>query len=390
MRVLFVNHTSIVSGAEHSLLTLIDGLPRQMVAGLACPPGPLASMARELGVDVYLVRGTAGSMRVHPWRTAVAATELARTGVALARVVDRANVSILHANSMRACVAAVISCRLRRRGLVAHVRDCLPDSRIARSIHRFVAREADEVVAISEYVAERFRTGLSGPGPVIHVIDDPIDLRRFRPGVPGSAAISLRGAPLLAIVGQISPWKGQDTAILALSEIHHEYPDAHLLIVGEVKFDTSATRFDNRGYAAGLHRLVKDLGLVDAVEFVGERDDVPEIMSSADVVLVPSVEEPFGRTVAEAMAVGTPVVATDVGGPAEVVEDGTTGLLAPPGDPVVWSEAIRRILKHPDVASEMSRRATDVARRRFATERHVAAMMSVYESAERLSWLNER
>ena len=85
--------------------------------------------------------------------------------------------------------------------------------------------------------------------------------------------------------------------------------------MGEVKFAGLCTRLDNRGYVAGLHRLVEGLGFVDAVEFVGERDDVPEIMAQADVLLVPSAEEPFGRTVVEAMAVETPVVATNIGGP---------------------------------------------------------------------------
>jgi glycosyltransferase involved in cell wall biosynthesis len=127
---------------------------------------------------------------------------------------------------------------------------------------------------------------------------------------------------------------------------------------------------------------VRDLGLSDAVEFVGEREDIPEAMARADAVLVPSIEEPFGRTVAEAMAVGTPVVATTVGGPAEVIDNGTTGLLVPPAEPAAWSDAIRSIMEHPEKAREMGRLASEVAHRRFSVERHVAAMMEVYGSVE--------
>jgi glycosyltransferase involved in cell wall biosynthesis len=384
MRVLFVNHTGIVSGAEHSLLTLIDGLPPEVVAGLACSEGQLAEMARERGIEVHLVRGTAGSLRLHPWHTPVAVAEIALSGVQVARAARRTGASVVHANSLRASLAAGIACRIDRRGFVAHVRDSLPDSTATRLIRRLVAREADQVVAISEYVAERFRTGLSDRDVPVQVIDNPVDLGRFRADLRGPDASRSPAEPLLVIVGQISPWKGHDTAIRALHDLRGHHPNARLLIVGEVKFADSATRFDNRGYLAELHQLVRDLGLEEAVEFVGERKDVPEIMARADVVLVPSIEEPFGRTVAEAMAVGTPVVATTVGGPAELIDDGTTGLLAPPGEPAAWSEAIRRILEHPDWAHEMGRRASDVARRRFSIERHVAAMMEVYKSVESL------
>jgi L-malate glycosyltransferase len=380
MRVLFVNHTGIVSGAEHSLLTLIGGLPPGLVAGLACPEGQLAELARERGIEVHPIRGTAGSLRLHPWHTPMAVAELALGGLQLARVVRRAGVSVVHANSLRAGLSAVIARRLQPAGLVVHVRDCLPDSTTTRLIRRLVAREADQVVAISEYVAVRFRAGVGGRDVPVTVIDNPVDLERFHVERQGATA-SPSSAPLLVMVGQISSWKGHDTAIRALRDVRCHHPQARLLIVGEVKFAEAATRLDNRGYLAGLHRLVHELGLGEAVEFAGERDDIPQIMSAADAVLLPSVEEPFGRTVAEAMAVGAPVVATTVGGPAELIDDGITGLLVPPGEPGAWSEAIRRLLDDPEWALQVGRRASDVARQRFATERHVAAMMEVYAQA---------
>ena len=379
MRVLFVNHTGLVSGAERSLLTLIDGMPSERVAGLACPAGPLADMARERGICVHRVRGTAGSLRLHPWHTPVAVIEMMLSGAQVARAARRSSATILHANSLRAGLVAGIACRICDRGLVTHVRDCLPDSASTRLIRRLVAREADQVIAISQYVADRFRAGLSGRGARLRVIDNPVDLDRFHADLRGSDGSGSAG-PLLAVVGQISSWKGHDTAIRALHELRTDHPRARLLIVGEVKFAGAATRLDNRGYLADLQRLVRELGLEDAIEFLGERDDVPQIMAGADVILAPSIEEPFGRTVAEAMAVGTPVVATNVGGPAELIEDGVTGLLAPPGEPTAWSSAIRRIVEDPQWAREMGRRAGETARERFAVERHVAAMIEVYES----------
>ena len=382
MKVLFVNHTGIVSGAEHSLLALVGGLPPEVVAGLACPEGPLAEMARERGVEVHPIRGTAGSLRLHPWHTSVALGEMALSGVQVGGAARRSGASVVHANSLRAGLLAGISNRLHRHGLVAHVRDCLPDSSATRLIRRLVAREAGQVVAISQYVAERFQAGLSDRDVSVQVIDNPVDLGRFRADLRGPDVSRSLDEPLLVMVGQISSWKGHDTAIRALRDLRSHQLHARLLIVGEIKFADAATRLDNRGYLAELHELVRELGLSEAVEFAGERRDVPEIMARADAVLVPSIEEPFGRTVAEAMAVGTPVVATSVGGPAELIDDGATGLLAPPGQPAAWSRAIRSILQNPEKAREMGRCASEVARRRFAVERHVAAMMEVYGSVE--------
>ena len=380
MRVLFVNHTAIVSGAEHSLLTLIRGLPSGFVAGIACPDGPLVHMAREQGVDSYRIRGTSGSLRLHPWHTAVGLGEIGLSGVQLARAARRSGASVLHANSVRAGLTSCIACRIHDQGLVVHVRDCMPDSATTRVIRRVVAREADQVVATSEYVSQCFRAGRFQPDVRVRVIDNPVDLNRFRSDLRGPDSARRPGQPLLVIVGQISSWKGHDTAIRALHGLRLTYPDARLLIVGEVKFAHAATRFDNRGYLAELHKLVRDLGLVEAVEFIGEREDVPTIMALADVVLVPSIEEPFGRTVAEAMAVGTPVVATSIGGPAELIENGVTGLLASPGEPLAWRDAIRSILEDPGRAREMALRANHVAKRRFATQTSVAATLSVYSS----------
>jgi glycosyltransferase involved in cell wall biosynthesis len=380
VRVLFVNHTSVVSGAEHSLLTLMEALSPDLVAGLACPDGPLADVARSRGIDVHLVRGVSGGLRLRPQYALVAGYELMRSGVELADVVRRTGADIVHANSVRAGLISGLACRIRRRGLVVHIRDCLPESHTTKLIRRRIARDADQLVAVSEYVAARFRTGLPGFDAALHVIDNPVDLRRFRPMDAGPSSLGTR--PLL-VVGQITPWKGHDTVIHALQDIQLDHPGMQLHIVGAVKFAGAATRLDNPAYLGQLNRLVEELELGASVKFLGERDDVPDIMARAAAVLVPSWEEPFGRTVAEAMAVGTPVVATNVGGPAELIDDGVTGLLVPPGEPARWSAAVGWILGHPERAHEMSRKASVVAHRRFAPNAHSAAMLAVYASLRR-------
>ncbi len=143
----------------------------------------------------------------------------------------------------------------------------------------------------------------------------------------------------MAVLAQITPWKGQDTAVEAVALLRDRGLDVRLLMAGEVKFRRPLTRYDNDTYLRELRARVSALGLDDAVTFTGHRSDTPSLLRAVDCLLVPSWAEPWGRVVVEAMAMETAVVATSVGGPAELIEDGRSGLLAPPRDPVAWADA---------------------------------------------------
>ena len=381
VRVLFANHTGLVSGAEHSLLTLIAALPRESVAGLACPEGELAEKARAIGITVYPIQSSAGSLKLHPWRTPRALIEFRRAGVGLRAAAVATGASVIHANSTRTLlVAALAGRRSSLPPVVTHERDCLPSNVATRAILKIVSRRSAAVVATTQHVAERFATGVTDLA-AIEVVFNPVDLERFDPVRLTDASRAAIGQPLMAIVGQITEWKGHDTAIRALALVRERHPQARLLIVGEIRFADAATRLDNRSYLESLHRLVAELGLDGAVEFAGQRNDVPEILAGSDILLLPSIEEPFGRSVAEAMVVGTPVIATSVGGPAELIEHGRTGLLAAPGDASAWARAIEQLVDDPRVAATMAAAARSQAVERFAPARHAEAMLAIFTRA---------
>jgi glycosyltransferase involved in cell wall biosynthesis len=142
-----------------------------------------------------------------------------------------------------------------------------------------------------------------------------------------------------------------------------------------------ATRFDNDAYVAGLRRLVADAGLEDRVSWLGERDDVPELVRALDALLLPSHEEPFGRALLEAMALEVPVLATNVGGPPEVVRDGRDGYLLAPEEPAAWAAAARRLAEDPELGPRLGREGRARVIGEFAVEEHVRAMLAVYERA---------
>jgi glycosyltransferase involved in cell wall biosynthesis len=386
VRILYLNHTGNVSGAERSLLELLPALPADVSRRVATPPGPFAAAAREQGEAVVTVPAAEGSLRLHPIHTPAALGGFARSALAVGRLARRERADLVHANSVRAGLVAALARRLGAPPAVVYVHDCLPDTRVANMTRRRILSGSGVVLANSDYTAASF-AGRDGSAAVRTSYNGMVDER--------GELVSLRGAeaprraearrrlgleqsgPLIGLVAQITPWKGQDTAIEALAALRREYPDARLLLVGEAKFAARGTRFDNPAYLTRLRRLVADLGLDDGVAFLGERRDALEIMAALDVCVAPSWEEPFGRAIVEAMALGTPVVATEVGGPAEIVEDGVSGRLVPPRSPELLAVAVRELLASPELRERM---AAEGRRRvgRFSLAAHAESVVRAY------------
>ncbi len=386
MKVLFVNHTGSVSGGEHSLLSLIDGLREQGVeCTVACPVvGPLRDLAREHGAATVAVTGTDGSLKLHPLGTPRAIGQMGLAAIQVARHARRLGADLIHANSIRAGLIAGPAGRLSRTPSIAHLRDRLPPGRASRASLKLIGATCVGIVANSRFTAE----GLAQAGVEreVAVVYNPIDLDLFaapdaRERQRVRRALELATDDIvLGVVGQITPWKGQDTAIAALAQIAGRRPAARLLVVGEAKFLGTATRHDNGRYLAELESLAAQAPTRGRVEFLGERNDVSELISALDALLVPSWEEPFGRVVVEAMASGTPVIATAQGGTAEIIEDGVNGLLAPPRDAGAWATAIDRLLDDLGLRERLVRmgraRSAD-----FGVAHHVDGVLAVYASA---------
>jgi glycosyltransferase involved in cell wall biosynthesis len=387
VRVLYVNHTDVISGGERSLLTLLAALPEEVHPLVATPAGPLARAVEELGVPTTPITGTAGSLRLHPLHTPQALAELATSALRVRRAARRHRADVVHANSIRAGI--VLGLARLPVATVVHIRDCLPPGAVTTATMRLIAATATTVIANSRYTARSMLA--SAPSAAMEVVYNPVDLERFDPArierewarrrvreIAGEAA---RGDLLLGVVGQISPWKGQDTAIEALRLLVDEGIDAHLLLIGSAKFVSRATRFDNESYVARLRARIAQAGLEHRVSWLGEREDAPELMRALDVLLLPSREEPFGRSLIEAMALGVPVLATNLGGPPEIIEDGREGYLLPPLEPDAWAGAIRAIAETPALGLEMGRAGRRRVEQAFTVERHVGAILAAYRSA---------
>ena len=384
MKVLYVNHTPTVSGGEHSLLGLLGGLPASVEARVACPAGALQQAVEQLAVPVSRIVGTAGSLRLHPLHTPRALAEIALAGAQVGRLARRHGSEVLHANSIRSGLIVGLSLGTDA-SRVVHVRDCLPRALLANTTLRFIAATATIIVANSRYTARSVQD--MAPNARLEVVHSPVDLARWDPAridrARARARLGCAGERrvLLGVVAQLTVWKGQDTAIEALRLLCGEGVDAHLLLIGSAKFVDRATRLDNEAYVARLRELVERAGLQDRVSWLGERDDVPELVRALDLLLLPSSEEPFGRVLVEAMALEVPVLATEVGGPKEIIEHGREGYLLPPREPREWARAVAELAAHPERSRAMGRAGRQRVEQAFGVQQHVAAMLAVYERA---------
>jgi glycosyltransferase involved in cell wall biosynthesis len=181
----------------------------------------------------------------------------------------------------------------------------------------------------------------------------------------------------IVYVGVLIPRKGVHHLVNAFARIANDCPQTRLVIVGEE---------ENRTYAVELKEQVKKLGLNGRVQFVQAmpQAEFAAWLRRACVFVLPSVSEGLGRVALEAMATGTPVIGSNVGGISDMVKDGATGFLVSPGDEGALAEKLRWVLEHPEESQAMGRRARRFAERFFSTDAYIESYRQIFATAQGL------
>lgn len=178
------------------------------------------------------------------------------------------------------------------------------------------------------------------------------------------------GVPLITTVANLIAYKGHMDLLEAASAVHRRVPRAKFLLVGR-----------DGGMEAELRKLISELGLEDTVIFAGPRSDIPGILSSTDIMVLPSHEEGFPNVVLEGMAAGLPLVVTDVGGNPEAVESGESGLVVPARAPGELAAAIIQLLSRPDFAGQLGQAARKRVETCFSLDSMIMQMEQMYIEA---------
>jgi glycosyltransferase involved in cell wall biosynthesis len=246
-------------------------------------------------------------------------------------------------------------------------KDTSPPGRL--DAEALIAREADRIVATSNEERHELIT-MGGDPSRISVVPCGVDLDRFRPD--GAVEPRPRQRPRVVVVSRLVERKGIGNVIEALAMLD----DVDLVIAGGPPRDALAEDEAVQRY----RRLAERLGVADRVELRGAvaRDEVPALLRSADAVACCPWYEPFGLVAVEAMACGVPVVASNVGGLAETVVDGRTGLHVPPRSPAAIAEALRRLLADDSRRRSMARAAARRAER-YGWDRVAASTMAAVD-----------
>jgi glycosyltransferase involved in cell wall biosynthesis len=390
--ILFIEKSVGVSGSTMSLCTLLEHIDTERYTPhvVFSREEQLAYVHRRLGsidaVRVTELGAPSGFQRLTQWlerRARHAGRALRRlqgaVGVFLSTlpyairlygVARTRNVRLVHHNN-GFDLGALVAARLLRVPLIAFQRGEEWNSFLVRL---FAPR-------VDHYVANSFTTKdglvrLGVPESRVSVAYPPIDLTAFDPARSSSLSRQDIGVdtsvPCFGIIGLLAEWKGHPIFLQAACDVFASIPAAQAFIVG-------ATHSENPWYRDELERIASDLGIRDRVRFLGFRDDVPEILRLLDVVVHASVSpEPFGRVIVEAMAMKKPVIASNAGGPAEIIEHGRTGILVPPGDSHALAEEIVRLLREPHRARQLGEAAYDSVRSRFSLSAHVRQVDDIY------------
>ncbi len=360
MRTFHVDTELAWRGGQRQVLLLVEGLVRSGVSATLAAPAKssLYDRARRAG---FAVVPLAARNDADPFAI-----------LRLASLLRREHVDILHCHTGRA------------HGIALLARSCVPFSRrpklvvsrrVAFASASFLTRwkfaGADRVIAVSEAVKQGLIAAGLDPGRIA-VVRDGIPLGATAPD--GAERERVRrlfhltpADRLILNVAHLGAEKGQSDLIAAADRIHATAPDARVAIVGGGKL---RAKLERQASKAGGGRIL----------FAGfwPPERISTLLAAAAVFVLPSRQEGLGSVLLEAMAAGVPVVAASTGGIPEIVRDGSTGLLVPPGNPAALADAVIRLLKDPGLAGRLVAGGLEFVRKEGSADRMVEETIGVY------------
>ena len=295
----------------------------------------------------------------------------------LARFVRRHDVEVVHAHMARDYSLAAYAARRQRNAKFFVTRHVLFP---LNPLHRQTLGRAHRIIAVSNAVAHELRRARIANNDRIAVVRNGVDVDRFtRALAQFDRAEFLRSKELPAqcvlvgSVGELRTLKRHDDFIRAAALIAPKFPQAHFVLAG---IDTTPTGEVRRQLA----QLVSELQLAQRFHFLGWVDDAEKLLAAMDVFVSASETESFGLAIAEAMAAGSAVVATETEGAREVVEDQRTGILVPIGNVPRIAEAIAALLTEKEQRARISLRAKEAVVEKFSLQRMVDEIEAIYKN----------
>jgi glycosyltransferase involved in cell wall biosynthesis len=351
-------------GAESILLCLAAGINHGRFRSLALLPcaGWLSEQLDRRGVPVIVSRSNA-------WYDLRLPREMAR-------FIRHEKVDLIHSHladqNFYSCLAGRITGR--KTVVTYHGMPGFPGSGEHRGALklRLVKEWADAVVVVSDYLKKAL-ISLGFPADRITRIHNGVDIGRFSASKLGQLRAELgcgSETKLVGMVANLRESKGYEYFVRAARKVVDENPQVKFVAVGEI----------DKAIGERMRQLVQQMSLQNHFMFLGFREDVPAILGDLDVFVLSSLSEGFSLATVEAMAAGRPVIATRSGGPQEIIDDGTTGILVPPADADALARKICGLLGNPKLADQLARSGLAKAASTFSIEKMVSDYETVYNN----------
>lgn len=364
IKVLHIQKVAGIAGSENHLLTLLPGLAKYgydptmlVLADRQDRPDPFAERMRAAGVPT----------KIMPIRGDLAPFLVPR----LVRLIRQEKYDLVHTHLLHADLYGRVAARIGRARLVStyHCDDPCHLMQGIRHLDRTTGKLCAAIICISKSVQAFVRSEIGLPHTLLHVVRYGLDPAPMMPPCNSwREKLGLRrGDRLLGIVARLTEQKGHACLLHAMRSVLEAYPATHLAIVGDGELRHS------------LEALTATLGLQKQVHFLGLQPDASQFISEFDIFVHPSLFEGFGLVFLEAMAAARPIVATRVSAIPEIVLDGETGLLVPPGEPEALAKALCRLIDNPELAEEFGRYGRQRLEERFTVDKMIEATLRVYQ-----------
>jgi glycosyltransferase involved in cell wall biosynthesis len=372
LKVAYIDHTAKWSGGEVALFNILTNIGEQInPLVILAEEGVLAERLREKGIDVRIIP-LDESVRSRG-RNAVnigapgAALKLLAYGRKLAPILKQEKVDCVHTNSLKSALYGAIAAKKAGVPLIWHIRDHIGApylkpvvARVIRLLSRLLP---NGVIANSHSTLNALELPRTKKTLVVY--------SAFAKAIGSGIGKRDQRDFNVLLVGRLAHWKGQHIVLEAAKKFKDD---------ARVKFWLAGDAlFGEEEYKKQLVQTIEHNGLSN-VSLLGHVEDIQGLMSKADLLIHTSVTpEPFGQVIVEGMAAGLPVIASNEGGPVEIVIPGETGLLIQPGDPAILAESITWMLEHPEERSKMADNGMKRVKEHFVIENTVKDIVNYYK-----------
>lgn len=371
IRVMHLNAPLTIAGAEKVILTYLEQADRQsydvsvasFINPARCPDNPFPAAVESLGVRFLPI----------PINRSIDFRDIGK----LISVIREHRVQILHTHGYRADLIGFIAARCCRVKLVSTVHGWMPLSgklRLYETLDRWVLGRFDRVIAVSRPLAESLGslwkrkdavTLITNAVSVKDLVVSDVERRKLRTAIRHECGF--QGVDyVIGIIGRLSSEKGVAHFLDGFSQLVGKHPHLKALIVGDGPERSLLTE------------QAKTLGIIDYVTFTGFRQDVNAIFQAIDVLVLPSLTEGIPIVVLEAFVQRVPVIASQVGGLPEIIEDGVNGLLVPPAEPERIAQALERLMTDALLLERLADSAHQLALERFDPHQWARRIEAVY------------